>query len=105
MLFKINTKDLKDIKEGLVALCSDDNDMNGENGDEFLWEEAVSYPSNADYLAAISISNNETVQGMFEYFVETWMSRDGYYTDYNLEFLEDEREDELIVSFIITHED
>lgn len=103
-LFKVSTDDLEDVKLGLISLCDCDGDMNGDNGDDYLWEEATGYESNAEYLAAQAISKDKTVQEMFTYFVDTWMERDrNYYSNYEIEFLEDKGE--LTVAFTTVTED
>ena len=102
-LFKVHTDDLEDIRNGLIALCEYDCDMNGENGEDYLWEEAAGYESNAEYLAAQAISKCETAREMFMYFVDTWMDADrNYYSGYSINFLEDKGE--LTVAFTTVHE-
>lgn len=86
MIMIVNPKDTEDIRNSLIALCGCDEDMNGNNGDEYLWEEAKGYYSNAEYLADYVMENCKDVKNMFKTFVERWVRHDSYYDDYNLEF-------------------
>ena len=47
-----NTK--QDVSSSLMNLATCDNDFNGENGLEYLREEAVGFESNAEYCLSIA---------------------------------------------------
>lgn len=87
-------------KEGaidcLASLINIDNDFNGENGPEYLWEEAEGFECNADYCLSIAEKEN-TPREMIEKFISLWMSRDYYYQDYDLGILVED--DKLFLSF------
>lgn len=103
-LFKVNTNDVTALRSALISLCESDCDMNGENGPEFTWKKALDrgYSSNAEYLAdKILLSPNlRTPTGKFKAFAEEfYRTNDDYYSDYDIEFLEDGSE--LTVAFSI----
>lgn len=66
-----------------------DNDFNGENGEEYLWEEAIGFESNAEYCWA-EAEKELTPREVIEYFVDLWMGADSYYKDYSVEILQHE---------------
>lgn len=78
-----------------------DNDFNGENGPEYLWEAAKGFESNADYCWSIA-EKESTPQAMIERFIVLWMDNDSYYTDYNLQV--SQYEQILFVSLAYTTE-
>lgn len=91
-LKKVNTNNTEDIRKKLIALCDCDADMNGNNGPDYLWEEAKGFKSNAEYLADYVMKNNKTVKDMFEEFMKKWMYYDFYYyPGYDLTFLEEDK--------------
>lgn len=101
-LTKVNWKNSEDVKEALISLCESDCDMNGENGDGYLWDEAKGYNSNAEYLASRVGNEFQTVEDVmnaFKNFMNEWMNRDGYYDDYEMDFISDG--DELIVAMVL----
>lgn len=104
ILFKIDARNEDDLRNALASLCENDCDMNGENGDEYTWQIALSsgYTSNADYLAneILRSSAYKTPKEMFEAFAkEFYRTNDGYYDGYDIEFIEDGNE--LTVAFSI----
>lgn len=88
-----NTK--KEAAKSLLILANIDSDFNGDNGMEYLWEDAEGFESNAEYCLSIS-ENESTPRMMIEKFISLWMGRDSYYDDYNLEILA--HEDVLFIS-------
>lgn len=73
-------------KEEVLATLSffDDEDFNGNNGDEYLWEMAQGFESNQDYvLDTLKKSDLTGEQLVYEYF-DMWMGVDGYYEDYEV---------------------
>ena len=82
-----------------LALC--DNDFNGENGLEYLWEEAEGFESNAEYcLAVVTNIEDITPKEMIEKFISLWMDKDSYYDEYDLGIVEED--DKLFVSLAYT---
>lgn len=88
------TEIIANTKEGAESFLSDialhDNDFNGENGEEYLWECAQGFESNADYCFSIA-EKESTPKAMIEKFIELWMDKDGYYEDYSVEVLQHEQ--------------
>jgi hypothetical protein len=82
-----------------MDLANCDNDFNGENGDEYLWEEAEGFESNAEYCLSIA-EQEPTPREMVEKFISMWMSRDYYYEDYDLGVLV--RDGNLFISLAYT---
>ena len=85
----------EDVIETLMCLADIDNDFNGENGVEYLWEDAEGFESNATYCLSIAEKEN-TPREMIEKFISLWMSRDYYYQDYDLGILVED--DKLFLS-------
>ena len=85
-------KKQSDIIDLLVTLGECDADFNGDNGEEYLWEDAEKegYNSNAVYLAdkvvTAHFSNavNE-VETCVNEFIDQWTDHDTYYSDINIE--------------------
>jgi hypothetical protein len=67
----------------LASLAINDNDFNGNNGLEFLWEEARGYNSNFDYLEDY-LSDIEDAETYIREFIERWIGADDYYEEYSL---------------------
>lgn len=90
-----NTKD--GVAESLANLIHIDDDFNGNNGAEYLWEEAElgGFESNAEYCLWMA-GKEETPKEMIEKFISLWMGRDYYYQDYNLGILVED--DKLFLS-------
>lgn len=79
-----NTKE--EVAKTLMCLANNDCDFNGDNGDEYLWEEAEGLESNAEYCLSIA-EKEKTPREMIEKFISLWMGRDYYYQDYDLGIL------------------
>lgn len=94
-----NTKE--DVSVCLMDLALCDNDFNGENGLEYLWEEAEGFESNAEYCLSIA-EKEPTPRKMVEKFISLWMGKDYYYEDYDLGVLV--RDDRLFISLAYTTE-
>lgn len=79
----------------LMSLADCDCDFNGENGFEYLWEEAEGYENNAEYCLSIA-AEEPTPREMVEKFISMWMGKDGYYEEYDLGVLV--RDNKLFIS-------
>ena len=55
-----------------------DLDFNGENGPEYLWEDAEGFESNRDYLIDY-ISKYDGAETMIKTFMDIWMEKDAHY--------------------------
>lgn len=78
-------ENINDKEEVLTTLSFfDDEDFNGNNGDEYLWEIAQGYESNQEFvLDTLEKSNLTGEQLIYKYF-EMWLGNDGYYEDYDV---------------------
>lgn len=92
-----NTKE--DISTCLMNLADCDCDFNGENGLEYLWDEAEGFESNAEYCLSIA-EQEPTPREMVEKFISMWMGKDSYYEEYDLGVLV--RDDTLFISLAYT---
>ena len=93
--YEVMPNNKKQVASYLMDLADCDSDFNGDNGDEYLWEEAEGFESNAEYC--LSIAKNEArPREMIEKFISLWMGKDSYYYDYDLGVLV--QDDKLFVS-------
>lgn len=76
-----------DVKDALMELAMCDADFCGDNGDEYLWEEANGFECNAEYVLSL-VSEESTISEMITNFVSRWMGSDGYYEEYDVEIKE-----------------
>ena len=82
-----NTREGAQLFLSNAALC--DNDFNGENGPEYLWEDAEGFENNFDYCWSIA-EKQPTPRAMIEKFIGLWMGKDSFYLDYHIEVLQHE---------------
>ena len=98
--YEVMINDKNEVAQCLMSLADCDCDFNGENGLEYLWEEAEGFESNAEYC--LSIAQNETTpREMAEKFISLWMGRDAYYYDYNLGILEQDGKLFMSLAYVI----
>ena len=65
-----------------------DNDFNGDNGKDYLWEKAQGYESNRDYLLnRVSVIDN--IDAMIYKYFDEWIGSDSYYDSYEYEIITD----------------
>ena len=101
-----NKKDEDEMRKAMLQLFDFDEDMNGNNGPDFLWPEAeeAECSSNNEYLAeeVYAASNASSAKDKFELFAEKFFeANNSYYRAYEIDFIEDGNE--LIVSFAIAY--
>lgn len=104
----VDTASTDDMRNALISLCTDDCDMNGENGDEYLWDTAKErgYESNAEFLADAAMNRNEDFKSMVDYFLRVWMDYDSwYYTDWGYRITDIPNSDNLVVLSVATREE
>ena len=80
---RCNPNDKESIIEALSLI--QDEDMNGGNGDEYLWEVAKenNCETNLDYLIKLLRESNKTsVNELTELYLDTWLNGDSYYVGY-----------------------
>ena len=85
-------KDKKEIKTALLCLTECDSDFLGDNGEEYLQDEAkkAGYNNNADFYADKAINSlpdnydDTDVSAVIRQYVYDWMEHDSYYIDYRV---------------------
>ena len=83
LITRITKNTSENVADALLDMASCDCDFNGENGEEYLWEAAEGFESNATF--ALSVAKEEpTTQEMITKFVDMWMGHDCYYEDYDV---------------------
>lgn len=73
-------------KEEVLATLSffDDEDFNGNNGDEYLWDFAQGFESNQDYVLDTLEKSDLIGEELVHAYFEMWFDNDGYYRDYDV---------------------
>lgn len=72
------------VEELLFNISNFDMDFTGENGEEYLWDEAreLGFESNASYCMHVAKQETNTEDMVYK-FLSMWMQRDcNYYVDY-----------------------
>ena len=83
----------------LRSLSDFDCDFNGENGLDYLWEEASGFESNMDYLID-KIRGIKDDEDCVNSFFEEWMDNDrNYYEEWNVSVLKDTKKRVKAISF------
>lgn len=80
---KNNKESMEDL---LLSMSYFDMDFTGENGDEYLWEEAreAGFESNALYCLSIA-KQEKDAENMAYTFLSMWMQHDcNYYIEYDI---------------------
>lgn len=83
-----NKNSVEEFEKALVNISCNDADFNGENGEEYLWEEAQEkgFESNQEYL--IDKVKTLNYQDAAALFLSCWLGADDYYIDYEYEIVE-----------------
>ncbi len=85
--------------DALRSLSDFDCDFNGENGDDYLWEEANGFESNMDYLIN-KVREIKDDEDCVNSFFEEWMDNDrNYYEKWNVSVLKDTKKRVKVISF------
>lgn len=74
-----------------------DNDFNGENGADYLWEEAQGYESNRDYLLD-KVSQYDVIEVMIYKYFDRWIGHDTYYDAYNYDIIYNENNEIIAIA-------
>jgi hypothetical protein len=85
---KVEGKTREDLLIALASLAGCDADFCGENGEEYLWDEAMDYESNLEYCLDL-FKDIETDKELISKFIDRWISSDYYYQDYHLDVFYD----------------
>lgn len=78
---------IDDIIKAMCSFSDTDCDFNGENGPDYLWDEAkdAGYKCNLDYTADICCKESTPKKALFK-FANMWLGKDSYYEDYKVEY-------------------
>lgn len=79
----------KDLLVALKRIGDDDQDFTGENGEQYLWKEALEggFKSNREYLID-KVKDIESDSECVKTFFETWKENDNFYKDAEYQFIE-----------------
>ena len=99
-LESVKAGDRKDLLETLRNIADFDMDFNGENGEDYTWEEALEngFESNLEYVINI-VEDIENDEECVRAFFEEWMENDGYYTEYEVDCLTDAKGRVIAIGF------
>lgn len=86
-IIKINDINNKDEILETLSFVETDEDFNGNNGEEFTWEEALEngFESSQEYVIDKLRKSDLTGEELVREFFEEWLGNDGYYDDYDIE--------------------
>ena len=93
--------DINDRDEILDVLSNiyTDEDFNGNNGEEYLWEEAEGYNSNQEYVVDCIKKSDIKCSDMVYKFFSEWLDNDGYY--YGKDIIEESIGNSRIFSVVV----
>lgn len=97
-LENIKVGNRESLLDALRNLSDFDRDFNGENGDDYLWEEANGFESNMDYLIN-KVRKIKDDEDCVNSFFEEWMDNDSYYEKWNVSVLKDTKKRVKVISF------
>lgn len=89
------------IDEVLTTVSDFDNDFTGEN--PYLWDEAIGYDSNREYLFD-QLKDYHPIDKATS-FIERWMEHDCYYRDYKWSLREIGSDDYILSIAFVTNND
>lgn len=95
----ISKNNRNDVKDALMELAMCDADFCGDNGIEYLWEEAEGFECNAEYVLSL-VCDEPTIPSMITKFISHWMASDGYYQEYDVAI--EELDDVVAISVAFT---
>ena len=95
-------------KESIINALSfiSDEDLNGNNGEEYLWEDAKASgcKTNREYLMQVlRNSQYNTIAVLTDLYLKTWLEHDYYYQEYDFKYII--LNDTAVISVIMKGED
>ena len=97
-LEEVEVNNRESLLNALKSLSDFDCDFNGENGNDYLWEDAEGYESNMDYLIN-EVKDIEDDEECVNTFFDEWLSHDRYYDEWNVSVITDEKKRVKAISF------
>lgn len=89
-LEEVEVDNRESLLDALRSLSDFDCDFNGENGNDYLWEDAKSYDSNMDYLIN-EVKDIRDDEECVNTFFEKWLNHDKYYGEWSVSVITDEK--------------
>lgn len=89
-LEEVEAGNRESLLDALRSLSDFDYDFNGENGLDYLWEDASGFESNMDYLIN-EVKDIEDDEECVNTFFEEWLGNDRYYDEWNVSVITDEK--------------
>jgi hypothetical protein len=115
----------EDLDEALLELSTCDADFSGENGVEYLWDEAwgnverkeydsdeddddyeeaePEYSSNAEYVLKAELKDETDHKTIIEKFIDRWILNDSYYKQSQLDVKYDENGNAKVIAIALTY--
>ena len=99
-LEKVKVGDRANLLHILRNIADFDMDFNGDNGEDYTWEEALEngFESNLEYVIDY-VKDIESDEECVETFFKEWMDNDGYYAEYDVNCLTDSKGRVTAISF------
>ena len=99
-LERVKAGDRTNLLYTLRNIANFDMDFNGENGEDYTWEEALEngFESNLEYVID-GVKDIENDEECVRTFFEEWMENDGYYAEYEVNCLTDTKGRVIVIGF------
>ena len=99
-LERVKAGNRADLLNTLRNMADFDMDFNGDNGEDYTWEEALEkgFESNLEYVID-EVKDIENDEECVKTFFEEWMENDGYYAEYEVNCLTDTKGRVTAISF------
>lgn len=95
----VKEQTLDSVFDALMSISETDLDFIGENGVEYLWEDATEFESNREYVFnEIRNMENMTLTRAIETFFYMWLRYDNFYQEYDYDIAKDENENIVAIS-------
>ena len=99
VLVKVEANNREDLLNALRCLSEIDCDFNGENGEEYNWDitNEKGFDSNVDYVIDCVKDIDDDLECINK-FLSEWLDDDGYYYDYEMNYLTDDNGNIIAIS-------
>lgn len=94
----VKKNDKESVIQALCEISNFDNDFNGENGEEYLTDNALAegFKSNQEYVCSL-MENYDNLRSIIARFFEEWLDHDNYYELYTYEIIENDKGEILAI--------
>ena len=99
VLVKVEANNRESLLNALRTLAENDCDFNGDNGIDYNWDitNEKGFDSNLDYVIDCVKDIDDDLECINE-FIDCWLAGDGYYLDYEMDYLTDDNENIIAIS-------